>query len=637
MYTATTLWHRLDRCIDDFVPGALRASGDEDALRRARLTLWFSLILLTMAGAWGILNSLFGLTVTLPFLAGGAVIVGLTPLTLRRSVVLAAHQVTSALLLVVLGIAWFRGKQEAPLIAWLVLCPLIATLTGGKRTGVVWLGVVAGSLVAMTLFGRAEAAQSNISKVWIARPLTLFTLAVATQSCAVVYEAMRDRMLSQLRRMYAELEQRHRESEQQLHEISLLNGRLAAEHKAARDVAASLEIARAAAEAANQAKGRFLANVSHELRTPMNAVIGTTEWLLDEGLPDAQRAKAHTILSAGHSLLAIINDVLDMSKIEAGELRLHSADFNIAEVIESMLGPMRVLAEAKGLKLCAEIDRLPREMLHGDELRLRQVLVNLIGNAIKFTHEGSVTLRIASVHCTEASARLHFSVCDTGIGMDEEALGRVFSPFEQADESTTRRFGGTGLGLSIATRLVALMGGALTVRTAQHQGSTFEFTVELGFAAVPRQAEVQKPAVYAAERLRARAPHVLVAEDNAVNRILLERVLVQLGCRVELVPNGAQAVAQLTQAHTFDIVFMDWHMPELDGLNATANIRAWERAQRRPPIRIIGFTASAFDDEVARCREAGMNDVLTKPIVRAQVEQKLHEYLLGCDSSARTQ
>jgi len=390
-----------------------------------------------------------------------------------------------------------------------------------------------------------------------------------------------------------------------------------------------LEVERERAHAASVAKGTFLANISHEIRTPMNAVLGMTELLLEEPLPDAQRKMAQTILTAGKSLLAIVNDVLDMSKVEAGGLRLHVADLDVAHVVETVLSPMRVLADEKSISLTSEVEHLPERGVRGDEMRLRQVLFNLTGNAIKFTQSGGVTVRVRVLAAFDDSLRLRFAVSDTGIGMSAEAAKRVFDAFEQADESTTRKFGGTGLGLTISKKLVALMGGDLVLQTAPGRGSEFSFEIGMPLGTIKPKVQSLRPESENAARLRARNPHVLVAEDTDVNRMLLQRWLERLGCRVSSVENGAQAVTLLTRAHDFDIVFMDWHMPELDGLQATRRIREWEAAQARPRTRIIGFTASAFAEEIERCRQAGMDDVLSKPLVRAQLERKLYEHILG--------
>jgi signal transduction histidine kinase/CheY-like chemotaxis protein len=388
-----------------------------------------------------------------------------------------------------------------------------------------------------------------------------------------------------------------------------------------------LEVQRARAEAASRAKGTFLANISHEIRTPMNAVMGMTELLLEEPLLEPQRKMADTILSSGRSLLAIVNDVLDMAKVEAGELNLHTTEMDLARMVESVLSPMRVLAEAKDLSLRAVVE-LPWPAVRADEMRLRQVLFNLVGNAIKFTPRGQVTIRVSQVAESADSVRVRFSVEDTGIGMTEQAAARVFDAFQQADESTTRRFGGTGLGLSISKQLVAMMGGALTLRTAVGCGSTFEFELALPRAASVAAQPVAQPSSSLQERVRARSPSVLIAEDTEVNRVLLQRWLEWFGCKVSCVEDGAQALAVLTQQHGFDLVFMDWHMPALDGLEATARVRQWEAEHGQRPTRIIGFTASAFSDEVARCKKAGMDDVLVKPLVRTQLDQMLALHVL---------
>jgi signal transduction histidine kinase/CheY-like chemotaxis protein/HPt (histidine-containing phosphotransfer) domain-containing protein len=387
---------------------------------------------------------------------------------------------------------------------------------------------------------------------------------------------------------------------------------------------AQLEQARVRAETASQAKGTFLANISHELRTPMNAVLGTADLLLDEGLLPGQRSMVETILSAGRSLLSIVNDVLDMSKIEAGELKLQLSDVDLAQLVEAILSPLRVLALNKQLELrgVLEVDASPG--VRADELRLRQVLFNLLGNAIKFTEAGSVTVHVTQTSESDERVRVRFSVEDTGIGMTEAAAREVFEPFKQADESTTRRFGGTGLGLSISRRLVQLMGGELALRTELGRGSSFAFELLLARAPLPAAAPSVATDTELAAKLHALAPHVLIAEDTEVNRILLQKWLERLGCRVSSVANGNQAVLALAREHDYALAFMDWHMPELDGLRATERIRHWELAQNRPRTPVIGFTASAFTDETERCRKAGMDDVLSKPLVRAELERALH-------------
>jgi signal transduction histidine kinase/DNA-binding response OmpR family regulator len=399
------------------------------------------------------------------------------------------------------------------------------------------------------------------------------------------------------------------------------------------DRTAQLEHARVRAETASQAKGTFLANISHELRTPMNAVLGMADLLLDERLRPGQRKMVETILSSGRSLLSVVNNVLDLSKIEAGELNLQLSDIGLEQLVESILSPLRVLAASKGLELRGALQVDTSQGVRADELRLRQVLFNLVGNAIKFTETGSVTVHLTQTHADAEGVRVRFSVEDTGIGMTEAAAREVFEPFKQADESTTRKFGGTGLGLSISKRLVQLMGGELALQTTLGSGSIFAFELALARAPLP----AAQPALAAdsglVTKLRAAAPRALIAEDTEVNRMLLQKWLERLGCQVSCVANGNEAVTALTRQHDYTVAFMDWHMPELDGLRATELIRQWELAQNRPRIPVIGFTASAFTDETERCIKAGMDDVLSKPLVRAELERALYRAVFAARAS----